>query len=129
MSDLDDLIRILKATVDVKIYRKLKINDTLTIREPVEWFRKSDFNDNEKPALFIQYVKQTMHKFAHCELSRSQIEIEYLNENDEQFVSKSEKILECCLKYMLGENIPRDEAEKLILFTRLWCGYLSMTGC
>ena len=91
MSDLDDLIIILKATVDVKIYRKLKINDTLTVREPVEWFRESDFTDNEKPALFVQYVKQTMCKFACCKFSRSQLEIEYLNKNDEQFLSKSEK--------------------------------------
>ena len=63
MSDLDHLINILKATVDVKISTKLKINDTLTVREPVEWFRESDFSDNEKPALFMQYVKQTMRKF------------------------------------------------------------------
>ena len=106
MSDLDDLITILKATVDVKIYRKLKINDTLTVREPVVWFRESDFSDNEKPALFVQYVKQTMCKFACCEFSRSQLEIEYLNKDDEQFLSKSEKILERGLKHMLEENIP-----------------------
>ena len=56
MSDLDDLITILKATVDIKIYRKLNINDTLTVREPVEWFRESDFSDNEKPALFMQFM-------------------------------------------------------------------------
>ena len=102
MSDLDDLIN----TVDVKIYRKLKINDTLTVREPVEWFRESDFSDNKRPALFMQYVKQTMCKFACCEFSRSQLEIEYLNKSDEQFLSKSEKILEHVLKYMLEENIP-----------------------
>ena len=53
MSDLDDLRRILEATVDVKIYRKLKINNTLTVRDPVEWFRESDFNSNEKSAHFI----------------------------------------------------------------------------
>ena len=100
MSDLDDLMRILAATVDVKI------NDTLTVREPVEWFRESDFNRNEKPALFIQYVKQTMSRFACCEFSRSQIEIEYLNENDKQFMSKSENILEHGLKHILEENIP-----------------------
>ena len=125
MSDLDDLMRILEATVDVKIYRKLKINDNLTVREPVEWFRDSDFNGNKKPALFIQYVKQTMCKFACCEFSRSQIEIEYLNKDDQQFMSKSENILECGLKDMFEENIPKI---KLILFTRLWRGYLSMTG-
>ena len=106
MSDLDDLISILKATVDVKIYKKLKINNTLTVREPVEWFRESDFSDNEKPALFMQYVKQTMRIFVCCKFSRSQLEIEYLNKNDEQFLSKSEKILEHYLKHMLKENIP-----------------------
>ena len=126
MSDLDDLMRFLEATMDVKIYRKLKINDTLTVREPVEWFRESDFNGNQNPALFLQYVKQVMCKFAYCEFSRSQIEIEYLNEDDQQFMSKSKNILEYGLKHMLEENIPK---MKLILFTRLWRGYLSMTGC
>ena len=106
MSDSDDLINILKTTVDVKIYRKLKINDTLTVREPVEWFRESDFSDNEKPALFVQYVKQTIRKFACYEFSKSQLEIDCLNKDNEQFLSKSEKIVECGLKHMLEENIP-----------------------
>ena len=76
----------------------------------------------------MQYVKQTMCKFTCCEFSRSQLEIEYLNKDDEQFLSKSEKNLEHGLKHMLEENIPWDEGEKLILLTRLWRRFLSMTG-
>ena len=94
----------------------------------MEWFRESDFSDNEKPALFVQCVKQTMCKFTCCEFSKSQLEIECLNKDNEQFLSKSEIILERGLKHMLEENIPRDEGEKLILFMRLWRRFLSLTG-
>ena len=54
--------------------------------------------------------------------------IKYLHQNDEQFIIQSENILECGLKHLLEKNVPRDEVENLILFTRLWHGYLSMTG-
>ena len=72
----------------------------------MEWFRESDFSDNKKPALFVQYVKETMCKFVCHKFSKSQLEIECLNKDNEQFLSKSEKNLECGLKHMLEENIP-----------------------
>ena len=126
MNSFENLESILNATVDVDIFRTLEVNNSLTVREPIGWYREEHLSMNT--ALFVHFLEQNNLKFQCCKNSKSKIEIAYTNDGDEQFMREKEDDLKRAIKYILDQTKPRDNAEKLILYTRLWRGYMKLTG-
>ena len=126
MSTSENLESILNATVDVEILRTLEVHNSLTVWETIGWLRKAHLSTNT--AIFIHFLEQNILKFDCCKNSSSKIEIAYRNDDDKLFLREKEDNLKRAIQYILNLSKPRDNVEKLILYTRLWCGYMQLTS-
>ena len=111
----------------MKILRKLDVKEDVCIREPVGWY--TEFHWVETLSVFVYYVQHNCRKFKCCVESESSIEIDFMQEDEKEFIEMSQNSLDDCIKLILSNNLVQDKSENLITFTRLWHGFTNMTGC
>ena len=127
MNNSENIETILKSRVVVKILQKLDVQEDVCMQEPAGWYR--EFHWVETPSVFVHYVQRNCRKFKCCGESKSSIEIDFMREDEKEFIETSQNTLDDCIKLILSNNLARDKSENLITFTRLWRGFADMTGC